>query len=350
MDIAEVGSWALIVIVALLILYFIRFLLRIFVPKLNRVFFMSFQILCFPFRFLNGFQRHFAKPWHVLYKSHRGSDGFNKFVRGFWNVLKLPFYFVLAPVRLANAVFYNIIVHVGFEAFNYLMEICVPSTEKEGQKDFFTWLMLIPYRVVKYLWHFLLTIVESIIWTIIDVFVPALTLYHGTGQDISEIITQSPGRLQSGDKFMGLWKVGGGNFAGNGIYFAPVRKTAEHYARCNSKQALIVCRVSLGKVLDLGMAPNRIYSLCGHSNATDVTRWGLDHGFTTGEWWRGDESWWEYCMYDWQNRYTPCWRIRPLYVEDLNGSKFYPIPGGMVHWLFRKIVIDDLRDSISSKK
>ena len=136
----------------------------------------------------------------------------------------------------------------------------------------------------------------------------------------------------------GIWNLGAGNFAGNGIYFAPVRSTATHY----SGGCIIMCRVSLGSVLDLGLAPYRIYRQCGYANAFDVTRYGLKNDYTTGEWWRGDREWWEYCMYDWQNRYNESWRIRPLYVLDLADNTIMRIPGGMSHWLFRKMVIKDL--------
>ena len=73
-----------------------------------------------------------------------------------------------------------------------------------------------------------------------------------------------------------------------------------------------------------------------------MTRYGLKNDYTTGEWWRGDREWWEYCMYDWQNRYNESWRIRPLYVLDLADNTIMRIPGGMSHWLFRKMVIKDL--------
>ena len=109
---------------------------------------------------------------------------------------------------------------------------------------------------------------------------------------------------------------------------------------------MIVCRVSLGKVIDLGMAPKYVYNQCGYPNAIGATQWGLDHGYTTGEWWRKDEGWWEYCMYDWQNRYNSSWRIRPLYVEDLKSKRVHRAPGGMAHWLFRGLVIKDLMKSL----
>ena len=47
-------------------------------------------------------------------------------------------------------------------------------------------------------------------------------------------------------------------------------------------------------------------------------------------------------MYDWKNRYNFSWRIRPLYVLSLDGDVLQRIPGGMHHWLFRRMVIEDL--------
>ena len=196
-----------------------------------------------------------------------------------------------------------------------------------------------PWRVIKYpIFHGSLTLIESGIWTVIDTFVPALTLYHGTDYDASSYITCSPDRNYISGWSAGVWNVGGGNFAGNGIYFAPARSTAQHY----SSGSLIVARVSLGRVLDLGMAPWHIYSQCGHSNAIGATEWGLKNGYVTGEWWRGDGGWWEYCMYDWQNRYNYSFRIRPIYVLDLCDESIQRIPGGMAHWLFRTMVIKDI--------
>lgn len=333
--------WGVVIVAGLILL---RLLLRRSVPVLGVLYYGFFRALSFLFSFLNGLQRHLSKPWRPLYKKHHGSDGFNKFMRGFWTVLKIPLYVILTPLRFINAFFYNIVIHSSFEFFNYLGEIFDPTSIKEGEANFITWLLLSPVRLVKYGWHYLVSLVESIIWTVIDTIVPALTLYHGTSKDASVSICQSPGRVGAKDWYSGVWNVGGGDFAGKGIYFAPIRSTSEHYA----SGAMIICRVSLGKVIDLGMAPKNVYNQCGSPYAIEATNWGLKHGYTTGEWWRGDSKagWWEYCMYDWQNRYNSSWRIRPLYVEDLNNKRVHRIPGGMAHWLFRNMVINDLIKSI----
>ena len=339
----EIGLWGIAIVGGLIVL---RLILQHSVPVLGMLYYAFFRLLSFLFSFLNGLQRHLSKPWRSLYKKHHGSDGLNKFMRGFWTVLKIPLYIVLTPLRFVNAFFYNIVVHSSFEFFNYLSEIFDPTSSKEGGANFVTWLLLIPLRLVKYGWHYFVSLVESIIWTVIDTIIPAITLYHGTEHSASVSICQSPGRVGSKDWYSGVWNVGGGNFAGNGIYFAPVRKTAEYYARCNNNKALIICRVSLGRVIDLGIAPKYVYNQCGSANALDATKWGLEHGYTTGEWWRGDRGWWEYCMYDWQNRYNSSWRIRPIYIEDLNRKRVLRIPGGMAHWFFRGMVLSDLSKSL----
>ena len=342
-EIVELGLWGVAILVGLIVL---RLILHHCVPALEWLYYAFFRLLCFILSFLNGLQRHLSKPWRVFYKHHHGSDGFNKFMRGFWFILKIPLYVVLTPLRFVNAFFYNIVVHSSFEFFNYLSEIIDPTSSTEGGANFITWLLLLPLRIVKYVWHYLVSLVESMIWTVIDTIIPALTLYHGTSQDASVSICESPGRVGAKDWYSGVWNVGGGDFAGKGIYFAPVRSTSEHYARSNTNKALIICRVSLGKVIDLGMAPKYVYSKCGSPYAIEATEWGLKHGYTTGEWWRDGTDWWEYCMYDWQNRYNSSWRIRPLYVENLNKNRVLRIPGGMAHWFFRGMVIEDLLKSI----
>lgn len=321
--------------------WILRYVLRWCVNVLNRIFYVLFKVLCAFFDILNWLQRFMSKPWRTLFKNHHGSDKYNKFRRTFWNIVKMPLYLVLTPLRVANAAFYNLIVHLFFESFNYIAEFLDPTSKVEGGKNVFVWIVMLPWRALKYSWHLILTLVESIVWTVIDTFVPALTLYHGTDYKASESITQSPGRIKD-SKSTGVWIVGSGNWAGDGIYFAPARCTAKYYARCNEQNAIIVCRVSLGRVLDIGMAPKAVFNSCGNANAHLATEWGLKNGYTTGEWWRKGRNWWEYCMYDWKNRYNQSWRIRPLYIEELNSIRVHRISGGMSHWLFNRMVLNDL--------
>ena len=322
------------------VLYVLRWVVIWGLSVASTLVYKVYWVACIPFYFLNWLQRYAAKPWRWYFKVNAGrTDAENRRLRKQLAFAQIPFYILLTPLRWFNAVYYNLFVHCSLEFINYALEVVDPSHPKEGADDTQRWFLLLPWRILKYpLWHGTLTLVESGVWTLVDTLVPALTLYHGTDCMASESITQSRGRVGNNSRYTGIWNVGGGNYAGNGIYFAPDRATALHYA----SGSLVVCRVTLGRVLDLGIAPRRIYSECGFPNALNVTRWGLDHDYVTGEWWREDAGWWEYCMYDWQNRYNYSWRIRPLYVLSLSDDMLQRTPGGMHHWLFRRMVIEDL--------
>ena len=338
-------GWAWDLLLLSLVVALVRKLLIWGAGLISVVGYKVYWFISLPFYFLNWLQRYASKPWRLMYKWNSGNDARNRQLREVYEWVKIPIYIVLTPLRLVNAVYYNLVVHCFFEAMNYMLEVLIPSHDREGADDFWRWVLFLPWRILKYpVWHGTLTYVESVIWTVIDTFIPALTLYHGTSPEASECITQSRGRVGNNSWRTEVWSVGAGNFAGNGIYFAPERSTAMHYS-CGS---LIVCRVSLGRVIDLGLAPYKVYKECGHANAFGATRYGLQNGYTTGEWWRGDCRWWEYCMYDWKNRYNHSWRIRPIFVLSNDDEMLQRIPGGMHHWLFRRMVIGDIWYSLSS--
>lgn len=339
----KIFLWGIAAYFGLVLLYWLFRILVVVGVVAYRILTVLSKVISFPFFLLNALQRYLAKPWFVFFKDHHFDSKTNQILRIAFSVLKVPFYIVLTPVRLVNAVYFNLVMHCLFEMFNYIMEVVSPSDYREGDDSWGRWILFLPWRILKYVvWHGTLTVVESLIWTVVDVFLPALTLYHGTSPSAANSIVSSPERAGYMGYDVGIWRVGGGNYAGNGIYFAPVRSTAKHY----SSGSLIICRVTLGPTLDLGLAPYHVFSACGHPDATEATSWGLENGYVTGEWWRPDERWWEYCMYDWQNRYNYSWRIRPLYVLDLNSGNIQRIPGGMCHWLFRKMVIEDIWASI----
>ena len=318
----------------------LRLLFWLFMGLFSFIGYKGILVFSVPFYLLNLLQRWLSKPWRPFLKDNVRDDARAARLRKVLPIVQVPFYLLLTPLRFLNAVYYNLLVHNAFEVVNYCAEIAIPHKEQEGADSILLWVAMLPWRIIKYLlWHETLTLVESCIWTVVDTFVPALTLYHGTTPEASESITQSRGRVGNSDWTTEVWNVGGGNFAGNGIYFAPARSTAMHY----SSGSLIICRVSLGRVIDLGIAPLRVFNQCGHPNAYAATEWGLNNHFVTGEWWRSDGArWWEYCMYDWQNRYNHSWRIRPLYVLHTDSERLQCIPGGTYHWLFRRMAWQDL--------
>lgn len=306
-------------------------------------------VVSFPFYILDLLQFWLAKPWRPLMKRNslldKAKPGWRKFLR----ILQFPFYLALFPLRLVNAVYYNIIIHNIYELSNYVIEVAAPSDNEEGARSFWEWLLYLPLRIGKYLiYHGFLTAVESIVWTVIDTFVPAVTLYHGTAETCADSMLCDPKRnkerKRSSGWLSGIWNVGGGNYAGDGIYFGIFRKTLRNYQNGSA----IVARVSTGKSIDVILMPDSVYDQAGHPNASAVSNWGLNHGYISGEWWRSDRgtNWWEICMYDRQNRYNDSWRIRPIYAINSDTGIMQRVPGGTAHWLFRRMVLRDLGTSI----
>ena len=309
------------------------------------------SLLLLPFKILNRIQIILHKPWRIIQRYSWESDTGKKFLRTVNFAATIPFYIAGFPIRFVNAVAFNMILRPIAEFWNYLGEVVNPSSKYEGYNDFWRWILHLPKRIIKYLiYHGLLTIIECALYTILDTFYPAFTLYHGTSYDAAQAITVCPSRIEDSDFYKdwtdGVWNVGSGNYAGDGIYFAPRMKTSKHYAYSNSEPVIIICRVSFGLLLPLSLAPYEVYSKAGHANAHAVTEYGLREGYTTIEWWRKDTGWWEYCMLDWQNKYNESWRIRPIMVLDLESNFFRRIKGGSRHWLFDSLIITDIKRTL----
>ena len=320
------------------------------VPKLLLLIYL---IVSTPAYYLERIHRFLMKPWRFLLKDLRGTYTSRPVLRRVTACLQIPLYLVLTPLRAAIAFYYNIIVHATLEELGYLIEVLAPEDSKEGRGNILGWIMMLPYRVVKYpLYHGGLTIIESCLFTIFDILDPAGTVFHGTDDIASDSIASDPRRNQTrrliSNRFSGTFKSSDSTWAGNGVYFAPRRMVAYRYAndpyRCNGDPCIIVCRTTFGKTIDFGLSTYDVFYNTGYQKPHQkITRWCLDENhYVTGEWWNPGGGYWEYCMFDWQNRYNHPWRIRPLYVINLRRGFFQRIPGGMSHWLFSKDVLRDI--------
>lgn len=312
--------------------------------------YIIFFIAFLPFRVLNWLQRFAHKPWQVFMKYPPSSGS-----RDFWRVVdvivRIPLYVVLTPLRFVNAVAFNLVLRPLYEFWNYLSEVFVPSDYEEGDRNFGDWLILLPVRILKYpVYHGLLTVIECVFYTVFDTIFPTVTMYHGTSHEAADAIVQSPTRTpfnrEVATRLHGVWNVGGGNYAGDGIYFAPRTSTAMHYARSNRYPVVIICRVTFGRILPLSLSPGYVYNSAGYPAAHNVTSYGLKNGYKAIEWWRKDRGWWEYCMLDWQNKYNESWRIRPIMVLDPQSYFFKRTDGGSRHWLFDKMILKDLKTTL----
>ena len=289
------------------------------------------SVISFPGYVLNLLQFFLQCPWRGWQKNYDSffsrfsRCGFGRFVLG---TLKCINYVLSTPVRFVSAFYYNIVIRSLSTLTDLFLEFMVPKTEGMRHKSFFVYLLLwivkLPWRFAKFIIvKSSLSIIESIFFTAYDTIVPTLTMYHGTSEEASALITSR-----------GNWKVGSGNYAGNGIYFAIYKRTADHYQRFNTNGVIIVSRVSLGRILNMSCAPRHIRGMVAN-NGYEITEYGLSHGYRSTEWWRKSGGWWEYCMLDAGSSYDHPWHIRELYIYYAETGIKKRIYGCMASWFFK---------------
>ena len=320
---------------------------------LRGLFLALYYTVSFPIYYLNRLEHFLVSPWRYVLKTSWVSESVKPTLRVVLEILTVVMYVVTTPLRLFNAIVYNILIHCVTGIYDLLFEVFVPCDDEEGADGVWMWIAMFPWRLIKYpIWHGFLLVVESAVWTVVDIFVPAVTLYHGTDLVAGEAITRDPHRNRY-LKDMSSWTCGtftasSSSWGGIGVYFASQRSVASGYAHdpwrlSDSNPVVIACRVSLGRIINYALTPYNVYCQAGqYGKHSELNRYGERNGYTTGEWWNGGGHYWEYCLFDWQNRYNHPWRIRPIYVLNFRTGRAQHISGGMQHWLFDKAVLDDL--------
>ena len=300
-----------------------------------------YYAVSFPFYVLNQAQYVLSEPWRYFYRYGGMGELTSKKRCAIFEVLKIILYVLLTPLRLVNAIYYNILVHGLVVFYDLCMEVFVPCSDREGADSFWMWLLLLPWRVLRYpVLHGVVALAESVAWTLIDIFIPAITLYHGSDLTAGESIAGSRNRNKSLSWKSGTFAASESSWGGIGVYFAAKRKVALRYARdsyrlSDNNPVVIVCRVSPGRVINYALAPFRVYNAAGgDGNPAVLNRFAEQNGYTTGEWWNGWGGYWEYCLFDWKNLYNSRWRIRPIYLYNDRTHFIQHVKGGMAHWTF----------------
>lgn len=324
--------------------------LRIFLQSIDSnvfaVFILMYWILTIPSWICNRLQFVLTAPWRYLFKYTSVDDSTRETLRPFLYFVQIILYIVTTPLRLLNAVYYNIFVYGITELYDLTCEVFIPTNRSEGKGDILKWILWFPIRLVRYpLFHGSLALIEGAVWTVVDIFIPTITMYHGTDLEAANVILGSASRNENiWNKWLsGTFKASNcyNAWGGMGVYFAPSRKVARDYCYRANGTVFIACRVSLGKILNYSLAPRYVEINTGErGNPTVLNDYAEHNGYDTAEWWNGE--YWEYCMFDWQNRYNYPWRIRPIYAFNIETGLAQHIDGGLRHWLFSEMICDEI--------
>lgn len=342
---ANIGFW-------FAVFYGLRIVMQVLGAQYANIFDFAYRLISFPFWLLNRIQLIMMEPWRYFTKDYVSASTRDA-VRSWLYPIEVLLYILITPLRFVNAVYYNMVVYVISELYDLIMEVVHPSEEKEGEGSILLWIVMLPYRILKYpVFQGLLVVIEAVVWTVFDIFIPTVTMYHGTDLSAAQSIVGNDwlkGKTKSWTD--GTFCSSRNGWAGAGAYFGSAISTAEAYAYdchrlSDNNPVMIVCRVSLGKILNYRLAPSFIHDNTGpYGQHSIINDYAEKEGYTTGEWWNYSHNYWEYCMFDWKNRYNHPWRIRPIYVFNFRTGMAQHIDKGFRRWLFSSAVFDDIIES-----
>ena len=263
------------------------------------------------FFLLNRIQWILYNPLRLLWKnpnSEFSNKSFNLlFYTGIIPIYWIIIHIVSTPLRLINAIYFNILLGWSINIYDSLAEVINPKLGKirhrKGINYLIFWIIGFPIRLIKMLFKNIFVFIEPIIMTGVDVVFPTYTMYHGTEHGyVSADITQN-----------GRWLVGNGNYVGTGIYFGMSKKVADHYSDYNNTTILV--RVTLMFTRTIATAPYKIRSHIGLGYGGDEISRRLSKFWSSVEHWRVDGGWFEYCIIQPVSKkgsLVKTWRARPI--------------------------------------
>ncbi|MGE0543839.1 MAG: hypothetical protein AB7R89_27045 [Dehalococcoidia bacterium] len=232
-------------------------------------------------------------PWLFLLRDHQKGWPRACFLLLFplLGVYWLVMYIILTPLRLLNAIYFDLILLVSARSSDHALHF--------------------PGR----LW----LIVQGVAMAVFDAVWPSLTLFHGTESGTARDIVES-----------GYWKAGYGDYVGTGIYFGIWPHVAMHYARTCNSPTVVVSRVTLGWCRPVATLPKQLRDKIGR-NGRDINAgvkfpWAAlvhwRHDNYRGERGSSDRTWHEFCLMQ-PHKDTPVrvWRARPLCTIGGNPPK-----------------------------
>jgi len=277
------------------------------------------------FFLLNRIQWLLYNPLRFFWKnpnSNFSNKSFNLlFYTGIIPLYWITIHILSTPLRLINAIYFNILLSWSINIYDSLAEVINPKLGKIrhriGLNYLFFWIIGFPIRLIKMLIKNIFVFIEPIIMTGVDVVFPTYTMYHGTEHGyISADITQN-----------GRWKVGDGNYVGTGIYFGMSKKVADNYSDYNNTTILV--RVTLMFNRPIATTSYKVRNNIGLGYGGDEISRKFPKFWSSVEHWRVDGGWFEYCIIQpvaKKSSLVKTWRARPIAL--VQGNKLVRIWGG----------------------
>ncbi len=229
-------------------------------------------------------------------------------------------YVALSPIRLVNAVYFNMLLFWLVTLRDSVADVFHPQPGEGGTFRYVArWIFGFPFRLAKVVTDNLVAIPQGIAATLFDVIWPTLTLYHGTVLHSAHAIASS-----------GTWLAGDGNYVGTGIYFSIQKRVAKRYAQSKGGEAVMVARVTLTPCRPFATLPEKVRMRIGTDG--DGISHDLQFPWASIQHFRDDRGgWYEFCVAQpARHSSISTWRVRLLCILQQDIPK--RVPGGLPKW------------------
>ena len=229
-------------------------------------------------------------------------------------------YVALAPLRLLNAIYFDMVLFWSVTLRDSLMDLVAPAYRRHSRWAYArAWVRWLPQRLLRVLQKLPLALGQGILTTCFDLLWPTLTLFHGTSERAAIAIARS-----------NAWRAGGGDYAGTGIYFGLWPRVAQHYARHSDRAPYLLSRVTLEPCRAVATLPRDLRKRVGRW-AGDAISQGVRSPWVSLEHWRADRGWYEFCVLQpRKHSLEKPWRVRPICL--ISGKTAERVPRGLALW------------------
>ena len=235
-------------------------------------------------------------------------------------VWQLGVWFLTTPLRIITALYFDVVMYLFVMLSDSIDELLHPKLGKMRHRKGFAyawrWVLGFPMRIVWLILKNALAVLDSIMMFTMSIVWPTFTVYHGTSQEAVYDINKG-----------NRWLVGGGNYAGSGIYFGRSVKVAQYYAKAASSspshQRIIIARVTFSMLRNVGtLFAEKRKDVGNMGEGGERLSKSIRFPFFATELWRKDHGWWEYCLLqgDKRGEFISSWRIRGVGFASLKSE------------------------------
>lgn len=304
-----VGLFLIIYLILIIAMALLRRALWLF----SGLFFLIDELMWFAYNPLRGMMKDREKG-----SNRFGYVIFTLFlVKPIWQI---SVWFLTTPLRIITALYFDVLMYLFVMLSDSLDELLHPKLGKMRHRKGFDyawrWLFGMPLRFLWLIFKNALAIVDSVMMLMVSIVWPTFTMYHGTSQE-------AVFDIKKGNR----WLVGGGNYAGTGIYFGRSVKVAQHYSRGSSSstdhQRIIIARVTFTMLRNVGTLFSEKRKDVGNmGEGGNRLAQSIRFPFFATELWRKDHGWWEYCLVRGgeQGSFISSWRIRGVGFASLKNQ------------------------------